>query len=162
MEQTILEISAQIRDIMVRSGKTASTAESCTSGQIAALLTSVSGSSDYFQGGLTAYQNSVKTRFLGVNPQDIRKYDVVSRQVAEQMVRGACRMFGTDYALSSTGYAEGGNGTIPAGTIWIAWGSEDDVHSLCTTTDNGRNENTRNASESALRAFLDYIRQIYF
>ncbi len=157
MKQIGLETATRIRDIAVKNGKTVSTAESCTSGQIAALLTSVSGSSNYFQGGLVAYQDSVKIKFLSVSEDDIRKYDVVSRQVAEQMVRGACRLFGTDYALASTGYADGGNGTIPSGTIWIAWGSAEDVYSLCLTDDNGRTANTHNAALCAIGKFLDYI-----
>lgn len=148
-----------IHDILIAVGKSVSTAESCTSGQIAAMITSESGSSSYFQGGIVAYQDEVKTRFLGVSKEDIQKHDVVSRQVAEQMVRGACRLFGTDYAISSTGYAEGGNGEIPSGTIWIAWGTEDEVHSKCLTEDNGRNENTRRAAEAALREFLEYLRK---
>ena len=146
-----------IHDILTSLGRTVSTAESCTSGQIAALLTSVSGSSAYYQGGIIAYQNDVKTRFLGVSQEDIGKYDVVSRQVAEQMVRGACRLFGTDYAIASTGYADGGNGAIPSGTIWVACGTVTDVRSICLTVDSGRNENTRNAALSALRIFLDFL-----
>ena len=153
-------IVAGIRDIACSKGYTVSTAESCTSGQIAALLTSASGSSGYFQGGITAYQNELKIKFLEVSESDIAKYDVVSRQVAEQMVRGACRLFGTTFAISSTGYADTGNGTIPSGTIWIAWGSENDIHSCCQTTDNGREANTRNAAILAVSKFLDYLKEL--
>ena len=85
---------------------TLSTAESCTGGRIAAAITAHSGASRYFQGGLVAYQNEVKEQLLGVPSEMIDRYGVVSRQVAEQMVRGACTLFHTDYALASTGYAE--------------------------------------------------------
>lgn len=74
------------------------------------------------------------------------------------MVRGACRLFHTDYALASTGYAGGGMNGIPDGTIWIGWGSEDDVHSHCLTMDNGREENTENATLQVLASFLEYIK----
>ena len=151
------DIAFRIHDILISSGRTVSTAESCTSGQIAALLTSVSGSSSYFQGGIVAYQNGIKTRFLGVSADDIVRYDVVSRQVAVQMVSGACSLFGTDYAIASTGYAEGGNGEIPSGTIWIACGTATDIRALCLTEDTGRNENTRRAASAALRMFLEYL-----
>lgn len=156
----ILALSAEIRDTMTAHGRTVSTAESCTSGQISALLTAVSGSSGYFQGGITAYQNHLKTKFLGVSATDIEKYDVVSRQVVEQMVRGACRMFGTDYALASTGYADTGTDRIPSGTIWIAWGSCSEVHSLCLQNDCGREENTRAAAEMAVCEFAEWSKSL--
>ena len=63
---------------MLAHGLTLSVAESCTGGGIAAALTSVSGSSGYFQGGLVAYQNELKVKFLGVSDSDIELYDVVS------------------------------------------------------------------------------------
>ena len=108
---------------------TISTAESCTGGRIAAAITARSGASRYFQGGVVAYQNEVKEQLLGVPPEMIEEYDVVSRPVAEQMVRGACRLFHSDYALASTGYAEAWEGHEVE--IWVAWGSETDVHSIC-------------------------------
>lgn len=148
------DTSRAILELMVGRGKTVSTAESCTSGRIAASLTSISGASDYFQGGIVCYQDELKIRFLGVSADDIRKYDVVSRQVVEQMVCGACKLFHTDYALASTGYAGGGMNGIPDGTIWIGWGSADDVHSLMLTGDNGREANTQNATERVLEEFL--------
>ena len=93
-----------IQERMLSRGLTLSTAESCTGGGMAAALTSVDGSSGYFQGGLVAYQNELKERFLGVSEADILRYDVVSRPVAEQMVRGACALFHTHCAIASTGY----------------------------------------------------------
>ena len=89
---------------------TVSTAESCTGGRIASAITARSGASRYFMGGLVAYQNEVKEQMLGVPAEMIERYGVVSRQVAEEMVKGACRLFHTDYALASTGYAEAWEG----------------------------------------------------
>ena len=106
-----------IQGLMLARGLTLSCAESCTGGGVAAALTSISGSSGYFQGGLVAYQNELKERFLGVSEADIRQFDVVSRPVVEQMVKGACTLFHTDCALASTGYAGEGNGRIASGTI---------------------------------------------
>ena len=71
---------------------TISTAESCTGGRIAAAITAQSGASRYFEGGLVAYQNEVKVQMLGVPAEMIAEYGVVSREVAEQMVKGACRL----------------------------------------------------------------------
>ena len=87
----------------------------------------------------------------------IAEHDVVSREVVEQMVKGACRFFGSDYALASTGYAGGGTETIPSGTIWIGWGSEKEVHSMKLSEDRGREENTSNAAKVAIRSFLNEI-----
>ena len=152
-----IELAERLRVVMTERGKTVSTAESCTSGRIASTLTSVSGASDYFLGGLVAYQDDVKIAYLGVTAEMIAEHDVVSRDVVEQMVRGACRMFGSDYALASTGYAGGGTDAIPSGTIWIGWGSETEVYSMKLSEDKGREENTRNAAKTAIRSLLKDI-----
>lgn len=152
-----IELAERLRVVMTERGKTVSTAESCTSGRIASTLTSVSGASDYFLGGLVAYQDDVKIAYLGVTAEMIAEHDVVSRDVVEQMVRGACRMFGSDYALASTGYAGGGTDAIPSGTIWIGWGSETEVYSMKLSEDRGREENTRNAAKTAIRSLLKDI-----
>lgn len=151
------ELAERLRKLMMEQGKTVATAESCTSGRIASTLTSVSGASDYFLGGLVAYQDEVKIAHLGVSAEMIAEHDVVSREVVEQMVKGACRFFGSDYALASTGYAGGGTETIPSGTIWIGWGSEKEVHSMKLSEDRGREENTSNAAKVAIRSFLNEI-----
>jgi len=153
MNKTVLEIQKR----MVEQGLTLATAESCTSGGIAAEITKVAGSSDYFQGGLVAYQDRLKEQFLGVSAEDIAKYDVVSEPVVRQMVRGACQMFGTDFAVASTGYAGKGCNGIPGGTIWIAWGTEDDVHTRCLTTNIDRQTNTQNAIQETLKCLLNYL-----
>ena len=146
-----------IQERMIARGLTLATAESCTGGRMAAALTSVSGASGYFQGGLVAYQNRLKEQFLGVSGADIERYDVVSRPVVEQMVRGVCTLLHADCALASTGYAGEGNGRIPSGTVWIAWGTATDVHSLCLAGDEGREANTAHAVDEALRHFLLWL-----
>jgi nicotinamide-nucleotide amidase len=155
--ENIIGTVEEIQRRMVAAGKTLSTAESCTGGGIAREITRVSGASDYFQGGLVAYQIRLKEQFLGVNGEDIERFDVVSEPVVRQMVRGACRMFGTDYAVASTGYAGEGCNGIPSGTVWIAWGTEDDVRTRCLTMDEGRQANTQHAIEEALKGLLSFI-----
>ena len=153
------EVCSVIHEILITQGKTLSTAESCTSGRIAAEITSVSGSSAYFQGGLIAYQNEVKIKMLRVKAEIIDTYDVVSEEVAREMVRGACRLFGTDYAIASTGYAgpSGGTESIPVGTIWIACGSVDNMKTKCLTGDLGRVQNVERATTEALKLMLDFL-----
>ena len=136
---------------------TVSTAESCTGGRIASAITARSGASRYFIGSVVAYQNEIKERMLGVSAQMIADYDVVSRPVAEQMVKGACRLFSTDYAMASTGYAEAWEGHEVE--IWIAWGSEDDVHSLCLKDDHGRVKNVEMVAQRVLEEFGKYLRE---
>lgn len=150
--------AVRIKEILVSRGETLATAESCTSGRIAAELTKAPGASGYFQGSLVAYQDRVKTEFLGVPQEVIAECDVVSREVVEQMVRGVCSMLGTDYAIASTGYADkDGSERVAGGTIWIAWGHKDDVHSKCLTTNIDRETNTQNAVEEALACFCQYL-----
>lgn len=150
-------LAEHVRAVMVEKGWTLSTAESCTSGRIASSLTSVSGASDYFLGGLIAYQNDIKITHLGVTSEMIERNDVVSKPVVEQMVRGACQFFHSDFALASTGYTGGGSDRVTSGTVWIGWGSENEVHSMVLTTDEGREENTAKAAVTVISQFLSSI-----
>ena len=105
---------------------TVSTAESCTGGKIASLITSVPGSSGWFRGSVVAYDNSIKTGVLGVSKETLRIYGAVSAETAGEMARGARRLMGTDYAVAVTGIAgpTGGTADKPVGTVWIAIDSE--------------------------------------
>jgi len=99
---------------------TVSTAESCTGGLIAHLITQVPGSSDYMRGGVVAYTPEIKSRILGVPADVIKKHSVYSPEVAEAMAQGAGRLFGSDIALSSTCVAgPGPDGEHPAGEAFI-------------------------------------------
>lgn len=90
--------------------ETVSCAESITAGHIQALLASVSGASDVFQGGMTAYQRSVKVSLLEVDNDLACRTDCVDEEIARQMAAGALKCFGSTYALSTCGYAEAENG----------------------------------------------------
>lgn len=147
-----------LRNKLVANGWTVSTAESCTGGRIASLMTEVSGSSKFYQGGIIAYQNEVKTHELGVPASMIEQYDVVSEPVVREMVRGACRKFGTTFALASTGYAEGWEGHNVE--IWIAWGRPDDIHALHLTADNGRLANVEEAANRVVTEFANAIARL--
>jgi len=105
---------------------TLSTAESCTGGKIASLITSVPGSSGWFTGSVVAYDNSIKTGVLGVSNETLRLYGAVSAQTAGEMARGVRLLMGTDYSVAVTGIAgpTGGTADKPVGTVWIAVDSE--------------------------------------
>lgn len=110
------------------------TAESCTGGLVAKLLTDIPGSSDVFLGGVVSYANRIKTDLLGVDPETLRKFGAVSPQTAEEMVRGLAARFGCDGAVSLTGVAGPGGGTPekPVGLVYagIFWRGEVEVHEL--------------------------------
>ena len=101
---------------------TVATAESCTGGKVASLITSISGSSEYYKGSVVSYCNEVKANVLGVSRADLEKYGAVSSTVAEQMASGVRKLLGVDYAVSTTGVAgpTGGSDEKPVGTVWIA------------------------------------------
>lgn len=109
-------------DILKQNNLTISTTESCTGGNIASLITSISGSSSYFYGSVVAYATNVKTSVLGVNADDIDKFTVVSEQVAEQMAKGVRTILNTDIAISTTGVAGPNKGEDgkDVGTAWVS------------------------------------------
>jgi nicotinamide-nucleotide amidase len=108
-------------------GQTVSVAESCTGGGLGAMLTEVAGSSDYFWGGVIAYDNRVKVSSLGVNPQDLAQYGAVSSLVAEQMALGVKTRLGTDWGISITGIAGPGGGSEqkPVGLVYTGLATPD-------------------------------------
>jgi len=111
----------QIIAYLSERGETISVAESLTAGGLANALTSASGSSAVFVGGITAYRNEIKSTMLDVDPSIIEKHTVVSEEVANQMADGASKVFGTTWAISTTGAAgpEPLEGHQP-GSVWIA------------------------------------------
>ncbi|MDR2470216.1 MAG: CinA family nicotinamide mononucleotide deamidase-related protein [Tannerella sp.] len=140
-------------------GYTVGTAESCTGGAIAALLTSVAGCSDYFVGSVVSYADAVKQHILGVRAQDIREQGAVSREVVEQMAQGALRALGCDYAIAVSGIAGPGGGTPekPVGTVWIAVAGRGVVTSRCHRFGTLREQNIQRATLTALLMLLDAL-----
>ncbi len=111
-----------VGEILIKSGKTMSTAESCTGGYIAHQLTSEPGSSNYFKGSIVSYAIETKINILGVNPDIIEKHGVVSAETVEAMAQGVRRKMNTDCSIATSGIAGPGGGTDenPVGTVWIA------------------------------------------
>lgn len=109
-------------DVLQQKQLTIATAESCTGGNIATLITSISGSSNYFSGSVVAYATNVKTSVLNVNEKDIEEFTVVSEQVSEQMAKGVRRLVNTDIAISTTGVAGPNKGEDgkDVGTAWVS------------------------------------------
>lgn len=114
---------------LTKIGKTISTAESCTGGKIAEVLTSVSGASNYFRGSVVSYATDTKVSVLGVSQDVINQYSVVSSQVAKEMALGIQKLMKTDYAIATTGNAGPSKGDADAtvGTVFIALATPSDV-----------------------------------
>lgn len=108
------------------------TAESCTGGLIASELTRVPGSSSHFLGGIVSYANSMKRDALQVSETSLEQYGAVSEEVAREMLFGALKKSGADLGVAVTGIAgpDGGSADKPVGTVWIAWGSAENWHTL--------------------------------
>ena len=103
-------------------GLTLATAESCTGGNIAHLLTAQAGASAYFKGGVVAYSNEVKECALGVQHSTLEVHGAVSEETVREMVEGVRQRLGADYAIATTGIAgpTGGTAEKPVGTVWVA------------------------------------------
>ena len=110
----------------MQNGKTVATAESCTGGNIAHLITLIAGSSRYYKGSIVSYANEVKEEVLGVCAEDLQEHGAVSEEVVKQMAEGARRLLKTDYAIATSGIAGplGGSEGKPVGTVWIAVAGE--------------------------------------
>ena len=154
-------LSKEIQQYLYDNGKTLGTAESCTGGRIAECIIAIPGASNYFKGGIISYTNEVKENILHVDHQTLEEKTAVCEEVAIQMVKGACEALNVDYAISATGVAgpTGGTPEIPVGTIWLGFGSKDDVETLKLTEDFGRDINLDIATNKSLRLFLDYYKK---
>lgn len=159
-----LKLSAmEINEILWRTNKTISTAESCTAGRIASLLTNIPGASTYFRGGLVAYTDELKTSMLHVPAELISEKTAVCEEVVRQMVIGANELFGTDYSVAVSGFAGPGGPDpktgIRVGTIWIAAGNADNLVTMKITEDEGREHNIQRAVAAAMHMLTEIVRQ---
>lgn len=111
-------------------GLTLSVAESCTGGLLSSKITDVPGASKFYKGGACTYCNEIKHRILGVRQETLDTYTAVSEQTAAEMAKGCARVFGTDIAVSVTGYAgpDGGEDGTPVGTIYVGICCRGSVH----------------------------------
>jgi len=140
-------------------GLTLSLAESCTGGLIAHRITNISGSSDYFLGGVVAYSNEAKEKILGVPHEILVRYGAVSEETAQAMAEGARRLFASDLALAVTGIAGPTGGTLekPVGLVYIALSAEDDERCQRFVWEGDRLQNKAQSAEAALKLLISYL-----
>lgn len=145
-----------VGELLVARGETLATAESCTGGYLAHLITSISGSSRYYLGSILAYANPIKIGHLGVKEESLIQYGAVSEAVVTQMAEGARLRLGTTWALATSGVAgpDGGTDKKPVGTVWIALSGPDKT--IARKFHFGK-DRERNIKKSAFMA-LDMLR----
>ncbi len=141
-----------IGELLLNEKATLATAESCSGGNIAHLITLVSGSSQYFKGSVVAYSNEIKENVLNVSSGNINEYGAVSKLVVEEMALGVLKLYNSDYAVATSGIAgpDGGTEGKPVGTTWIAVASKDKVISEVFYLGENRGRNIQKASLTAL------------
>jgi nicotinamide-nucleotide amidase len=146
-----------VGQLLKATGKTMATAESCTGGYIAHLITSVAGSSAYYNGSVVSYANKVKENILGVPHETLQTVGAVSEDTVLQMVKGAIEKLNADYAVATSGIMgpDGGTADKPVGTVWIAAGNKD---SVIAKQFNFRFDRERNIRQTAHTA-LDFLRK---
>jgi len=137
--------------LLKEKGKTVSTAESCTGGYIAHLITSVAGSSDYFKGSVVSYDNSIKENILQVSDETLSTAGAVSEATVKEMLSGVLKVMQTDYAVAVSGIMGPGGGSPekPVGTVWIAVGNAENFE---TKKLHFRFERKRNIELTAVNA----------
>ena len=157
----VRRISALAVKTLKEKQATMSTAESCTGGLISKCITDISGSSSVLAGGMVTYTNRIKTDVLGVDASIIEQHTEVSHACAKAMAERARETFGTDYALSATGYAGPGGGTEkdPTGTVYIGIATPNGVRSERVCVENATRAQVRNTvAHYALQMLMDEMK----
>ncbi len=149
-------LSKEISDKFWKENLTLATAESCTAGSIASVITAIPGSSRFYKGGIVAYSDEVKTNLLGVNPETLATKGAVSEETVIEMAKGAMKSMNADCAVATSGIAgpTGGTPDKPVGTVWIAVASGEKVLTMKASGDEGRNKNIEHATLNALQLLL--------
>jgi nicotinamide-nucleotide amidase len=154
-----MKLEKTIGDHLRNKGWTLAVAESCTGGLISDRITNVSGSSDYFMGGMVNYSNESKAKHLGIPLGYIRKYGAVSPQVAKKMAQGVRKAFNTTFGLSTTGVAgpTGGTKRAPIGRVFIGVTNGRRTWVRKETFEGSRGEIKRKATERILKFFYEIL-----
>jgi len=155
---TIL-IEELLRDLIRARGLTLAAAESCTGGLVSDRITNISGSSEYFPGGVVAYAYEAKVNLLGVSWDTLNEHGAVSAETVLEMARGARRIFNTNIGISVSGIAgpTGGLPEKPVGTTWFGLATDSGEWTRHFCWDGDRIQNKHSSSEAALQFVADYL-----
>ena len=158
----MIDASVELGLLLRSKGWTVSTAESCTGGFIAHLITCVAGAADYFPGSVVSYCDRVKHRVLGVSADDLKHFTAVSETVARQMAEGVRKVMNSDVGIATTGIAGpgGANGSYSVGDVWMAVSiPHKTISKLFSFPDHTREEVISMASDAALRMTTELLSQ---
>ncbi len=145
--------------MLVERGIKIGSAESCTGGYLAHLLTSVAGSSAYFEGSVIAYSYDLKEKLLGVTSETLNSVGAVSEECVKEMVKGAVAQMNVDIAVAVSGVAgpSGGTPDKPVGTVWLAVGNAEEVITTKLGIDRGRLKNIEYAANVGLNLIRKFL-----
>ena len=154
-----IALEKAVLDIMKARQLTLSTAESCTGGYIAHLITQHAGCSAVYDGGAVTYSYDLKQSVLGVSEETLNQFGAVSEQTVKEMALGAIAHFKTDYSVAVSGIAgpDGGTEDKPVGTVWIAVATKNGVVAKLHTFGNKRIQNIERSATAALTMILNQL-----
>ena len=162
MDAELLKLAEQLAQTLKVAGLSLATAESCTGGGLAEVLTSIPGSSHWFERGFVSYSNLSKREMLGVKTDTLARHGAVSEPTARAMAEGALANSHADLALAITGIAGPGGGTEakPVGTVCVAWARRKQATRSTTLHFPGDRAQVRRLSmAAAMQGLQEYFRQ---
>ena len=153
------KLAAEAGQALLRLGKTLAVAESCSGGLIGHLITQISGSSEYFLGGVISYSNQVKEEQLGVPKEVLIEHGAVSQATAKAMAEGVRKLVRADFGLAVTGIAgpTGGSPEKPVGLTWIALATQSSSHTERHLFEGDRSQVKIHAAAAALQLLLAHV-----
>ena len=153
------ELESYIGKLLLERNATLGTAESCTGGLIASLISAVPGASRYFGGSVVSYSNEAKQKLLGVKSSSLDQFGAVSEQVVKEMANGILTSIGCTYAIAVSGIMgpAGGTPEKPVGTVWIAVGNKEKIITKQFKWGFDRSRNTKQTALSALNQLRLFI-----
>lgn len=156
----IKKLAAEVGDLLREYRAHVSTAESCTGGGIAEAITSIPGSSAWYEYGFVTYSNTAKTQLLAVDKALIEAKGAVSEDVVKAMAEGALHKSGADISVAVSGVAgpDGGTSLKPVGTVWLAWATKGQPTRTCLSFFQGDRDSIREQTIiQALEGILAYL-----
>ena len=159
-EQELTELAEQLGECMKAKGMKLASAESCTGGWLAKIITDIPGSSAWFTASVVSYSNEAKQSLLGVNESTLNEFGAVSGETVLEMTDGLFSNTGADVAVSISGIAgpDGGTDAKPVGLVWLSWGKRDkSVFANPFNFDGDREEVRKQSIKQALNCLLDLL-----
>ena len=159
IEDPLLALAARLGAAALARGTMIATAESCTGGLVAGAITSIAGSSGWFERGFVTYSDLAKEQQLGVASLTIERFGAVSEETAKAMAQGAVRGSAAQWAVAVTGIAgpDGGSPDKPVGTVWFAWAGPDHLQALKRQFDGDRAAVRQASVQAALEGLIDRL-----